>query len=152
MLAIPDLPETVSMSESPVSAESLTRDPPTTFWGRFRHIGPSLILTATLVGSGELIITTSLGAELGFIALWIVVGSCLLKVAVQEALGRFVISSGETSLATLHRLPGPRFLAGWAVWIWLLVTLMTMAQLGGIVEVLGDSMVLALLHGRVFTQ
>ncbi len=115
------------------------KDPPKSFWGRFRYIGPSLILTATLVGSGELVITTLLGAELGFVALWIIIGTCVLKVALQETLGRFVVSAGETSLTTFDKLPGPRLVVGWAVWVWLAITLFTLLQLGGVVNVVGES-------------
>ena len=81
--------------------------PPTTFWRRFRFIGPSLILTATLIGSGELIVTTTYGAQAGFKALWLIIAACFLKVAIQESLGRYTISSGDTSLVALDRLPGP---------------------------------------------
>ena len=98
-------------------------DPPLGFWLRFRFLGPSLILTATLVGSGELIITTLFGAQVGFTALWIIVLACLLKVAIQEALGRYTISSGLTTLRIMDRLPGPRYLGSWAVWFWLFVVI-----------------------------
>ena len=47
-----------------------------------------MILAASIVGSGELIATTTLGAEVGFTALWIIVISCLIKPAVQAELGR----------------------------------------------------------------
>ena len=83
----------------------MIKAPPTTFWRRFRFIGPSLILTATLIGSGELIVTTTYGAQAGFKALWLIVAACFLKVAIQEALGRYTISSGDTSLVALNRLP-----------------------------------------------
>lgn len=114
--------------------------PPEKLWGRFLFIGPSLVLTATLVGSGELIITTTFGAQAGFTGLWLIVGACFLKVAMQESLGRYAISESETGLQILDRIPGPRFLAGWGIWVWLLVVLAGAIQLGGVADIVGQSM------------
>jgi manganese transport protein len=113
--------------------------PPTSFFRRLLFLGPSLVLTASLVGSGELIVTTILGAKVGFVALWIIIACCVAKVAVQEALGRYTISSGETSLQALNRLPGPRFILAWPIWIWIAVVLLTVAQMGGIAILVGES-------------
>src|SRR3954468_15338632 len=46
-------------------------EPPRTFGGIMKKIGPGIILSASIVGSGELIATTTLGAEVGYTALWI---------------------------------------------------------------------------------
>ena len=99
------------------------------------------MLTATLVGSGELIITTTFGANVGFIGLWLIVGSCFLKVAMQESLGRYAISAGETGLEILDRIPGPRYRGGgWGIWIWLFVVLAGAIQLGGVADIVGQAM------------
>src|ERR671910_230309 len=71
-------------------------DPPRSFFGILRRIGPGMILSASIVGSGELIATTTLGAEVGYIALWIIILSCIIKPAVQSEFGRYVIATGET--------------------------------------------------------
>ena len=71
-------------------------------------LGPGLILVGSIVGSGELIMTTKLGAQAGFVLLWFVVLSCVIKTPVQAELGRHVISSGETVLVMFNKLPGPR--------------------------------------------
>jgi len=118
--------------------KSAIRQPRSTWWGRFQFIGPSIILTATLIGSGELILTTTFGAQVGFQALWLIVASCLLKVAIQEAIGCFTISSGETTLVALNSLPGPRVRVGWPVWMWLIIVLLGAIQLGGISLVVGE--------------
>ena len=47
-------------------------DPPNAFVAIFRRIGPGLILASAIVGSGELIATTVLGAENGYTLLWLV--------------------------------------------------------------------------------
>ncbi|MBN8733343.1 MAG: hypothetical protein J0L64_22605, partial [Acidobacteria bacterium] len=46
--------------------------PPRGFWPILRRIGPGMILAASIVGSGELIATTTLGAEVGYVCLWVI--------------------------------------------------------------------------------
>lgn len=48
-----------------VTAEGIL-EPPTGWGDSLRHLGPGLILSASIVGSGELIATTALGAQAGF--------------------------------------------------------------------------------------
>ena len=43
------------------------KKPPDTVLGVLSHLGPSMILSASVVGSGELIMTTTLGAQAGFV-------------------------------------------------------------------------------------
>ena len=114
--------------------------PPTSFWASLRRIGPGMILAASIVGSGELIATTTLGAEAGFLALWIVVFSCFIKPAMQAEIGRYSIVTGETGLAGFNRLPGPRFKVSWSVWAWAAMVIMSLFQIGamfgGVAQVL----------------
>jgi len=83
------------------------REPPRGFWATLRQVGPGLILVGSIVGSGELILTTKLGAVVGFTLLWFVLISCMIKVVIQAELARHTISSGETFLHVFNRLPGP---------------------------------------------
>ena len=109
-------------------------EPPTTFWGRLRHLGPGLILSASIVGSGELIATTLFGAEVGFVALWVILISCLVKVTIQLEFGKHAIHSGESTMASWNKLPGPKLgRANWTVWTWLGLMLFKNLQLGGII-------------------
>jgi manganese transport protein len=109
-------------------------EPPTTFIGTLKRLGPSLILTANVVGSGELIITTSLGARAGFVCLWVILLACLLKVTVQLEFGKHAINTGETSLESFNHLPGPRIRGvGWAVWVWFAARVAQFIQYAGIV-------------------
>jgi manganese transport protein len=96
-----------------------------------RRIGPGMVLAASIVGSGELIATTTLGAQVGFAALWIILISCAIKPVVQGELGRYTIATGHTGLEGLNRVPGPRFRVNWVVWIWAVMVLLTMVQVGG---------------------
>ncbi len=104
--------------------------PPTTMFTILRRIGPGMILSASIVGSGELIATTTLGAQAGYIALWIILLSCIIKPIVQAELGRYTIASGETGLEGFNRVPGPRWKVSWVVWAWAFMVLMTLLQIG----------------------
>ena len=67
--------------------DSKVLDPPTSLKGTIKHLGPGFILSASIVGSGELVATTQLGAGAGFVALWVILVSCLVKVAIQLQFG-----------------------------------------------------------------
>lgn len=122
----------------------LIKSPPTSFTGTLSCLGPSMILSASIVGSGELIMTTTLGAEAGFVALWVIIASCLVKVCVQLEFGKHAISSGESTMAALDRLRGPRLAgANWTIWMWLLVQLVIFVQYGGIVTGVGQALNIA---------
>ncbi|MBZ0255996.1 Nramp family divalent metal transporter [bacterium] len=77
--------------------------PPQGFFGALRYIGPGLILSAAIVGSGELIATTTLGAKAGFALLWVIIFGCLAKTAVQIEFGRACILSGKSTLQIWNR-------------------------------------------------
>ncbi len=112
---------------------SLVAPPPTGFLAKMRYLGPGLILSASIVGSGELIATTKFGSEAGFVCLWVIIISCLVKVALQLEYGRHTISSGQTTMESLNNLPGPRFGKGnWAVWSWIGLMPFKLLQVGGI--------------------
>ena len=109
-------------------------EPPTDLLGTLKRLGPGFVLSASIVGSGELIATTLFGATVGFICLWLILFSCLVKVAVQIEFGRYTIYSGKTSMLALNELPGPTFKkAGWAVWSWFVIQLMKTLQAGGVI-------------------
>ena len=105
-------------------------EPPHGLLNTLRRIGPGIILAASIVGSGELIATTVLGAQVGFTTLWLIILSCLIKPIVQAELGRYTIASGETALESFDRVPGPRARVRWTVWAWALMILMTQFQVG----------------------
>lgn len=110
---------------------------------RLRKIGPGIILAGSIVGSGELLLTTSLGANHGFAFLWLILFSCVIKVFVQTELGRYAISSGKPTLGAINELPGPRLGAHWIVWCWLFMMLTTIFQLGAMTGTVGQSLNLA---------
>lgn len=118
------------MSEPPATGR---QPPPRTVGGTLRQLGPGLIVSAVIVGAGELIVTPKLGAEEGFRLLWFIVLGCLVKVFVQIELGRRAVLSGQTTLTSLNQLPGPRFVVSWVLWLWLVMYLGLVFQVAGIV-------------------
>jgi Mn2+/Fe2+ NRAMP family transporter len=109
---------------------------PDNFRQKLKFLGPGFILSASVVGSGELIATTSLGAKAGFVTLWVILVSCLVKIVLQLEFGRQSITRGITSMNLMNELPGPRFgkkKVSWAAWSWLVLWIFKPLQLGGII-------------------
>lgn len=108
--------------------------PAPTQWAQIlRQVGPGLILTASIVGSGELIVTPKLAGETGFKLLWLILLGCLIKVFVQIELGRYAVTTGKTTLEALDSIPGPRFVVSWLLWLWLGMYVAIVFQVAGIV-------------------
>ncbi|MFM7412046.1 MAG: Nramp family divalent metal transporter, partial [Planctomycetota bacterium] len=99
--------------------EAAVAEPPRTLLESLAHLGPGIVLASSIVGSGELIATTTTGAQAGFTLLWLILIGCIIKVAAQVEIGRTTLTWGRTSLAAFDRVPGPR-LAGrnWIFWGW----------------------------------
>ncbi|MCO6044468.1 Nramp family divalent metal transporter [Aeoliella sp. ICT_H6.2] len=133
-----------TVRDDPYSLDpNMVREPPTSWWESLGYVGPGFVLSASIVGSGELIATTVLGARAGFIALWIILLSCVVKVALQLEFGRYTIAHGTTAMEAISQLPGPRARGtGWMVWLWLLLWPVKILQVGGILG--GVAMVLVL--------
>jgi len=123
-------------------------EPPASLRQRLRFLGPGFILSASIVGSGELIATTTLGATAGFVAFWVIIVSCLVKVVVQLEIGKHTIVTGETAMQIFNNLPGPRWSrARWTVWTVFLLLLLKVVQLGGMLG--STAIVLNMLFGHV---
>ena len=117
-----------------------TREAPTTVGGILRELGPGLIIAGSIVGSGELIATTTVGAEAGFTLLWLIIIGCVIKVFTQIEFGRYTIVNGRTTLDGLNEVPGPGLKVNWIVWCWLVFMVVALAQLGGIVGGVGQAL------------
>jgi len=109
------------------------KEPPVGWKQSFRYLGPGMILSASIVGSGELIATTTLGAEAGFVLLWLVIFSTLVKVALQIELARWTIATGEPALTGYNKVPPKIGRLGWVNLLWMLLALSKLLQLGGII-------------------
>jgi Mn2+/Fe2+ NRAMP family transporter len=120
--------------DSYVVSNQTIKEPPASFGEKLKFLGPGFILSASIVGSGELIATTTLGAKAGFVAFWIIIVSCLVKVAVQLEYGKHAILTGETPMQAFNKLPGVRLGKGtWAVWLLFFLISLKIIQLGGMV-------------------
>ncbi|MFO0903812.1 MAG: Nramp family divalent metal transporter [Pirellulales bacterium] len=134
----------------------LTEAPPTSIGGILRRLGPGLIIAGSIVGSGELIGTTTTGAVAGYSLLWLIIIGCIIKVFVQVEFGRYAISTGNGAMVAMNETPGPRidvnlsgregaksYGAGWLVWYWLAMFLVSLGQLGGIVGGVGQALAIS---------
>jgi Mn2+/Fe2+ NRAMP family transporter len=106
---------------------------PTRLRDRFKFLGPGLITSAMIVGSGELIVTTSLGAQAGFALLWMVILASTVKVWVQLELAQWTIVTGKPALEGYASI-GPRFKGLGTINIaWIIMELCKALQRGGII-------------------
>lgn len=120
-------------------------EPPTKFGEIIKKIGPGIVLSASIVGSGELIATTTLGAKVGYTVMWLVIFSCLIKAVVQSFLGRYTIAMGETGLEAFNRIPGKFGKVNWVIYAWALMVLITLFQISAMF--IGVSQVMKIFTG-----
>lgn len=141
--------ESDTKNDSQIVGESITanaleiREPPKTLWETLRMTGPGIILAGTIVGSGELILTTAIGAEHGFIFLWLILFSCVIKVFVQIELGRYAISSGKPTLSALKDISRHAWIGNALLIWWVIMMFCTVFQLGGMTGGVGQALHLA---------
>ena len=107
------------------------------------QLGPGLILAGAVVGSGELIATTKTGAQAGFWLLWLIVIGCVIKVFAQIEFGRYAICTGRATMAAMNEVPGPRWRVNWLLWYWLVMFVVSIAQLGGVVGGVAQSLAMS---------
>ncbi len=125
-----------------------TREPPASWRARLRYLGPSVVVSGSIVGSGEIILTSSLGAAAGFVLLWWLLLSCWIKSPIQAELGRYVLISGDTYVRAMNRLPGripvPRGSISVPIALALIAFVPALMGLGGIVGGAGQALNLLL--------
>jgi Mn2+/Fe2+ NRAMP family transporter len=109
------------------------KEPPEGWRDSLRYLGPGLILSASIVGSGELIATTTAGAQAGFVLLWLVLFSCVVKVAVQIEFARWTIATGTPALSGYNRVPPRVGRLGWINVLFAIMVVSKILQIGGIV-------------------
>jgi Mn2+/Fe2+ NRAMP family transporter len=80
-------------------------------------LGPSLIWAGEFIGSGEVILSTRVGAILGPTVLWAIVVGVVLKFWIGMAGARYTVCTGEGMIDMIARVPGPK---NWGVWITLI--------------------------------
>lgn len=128
------------------------RQPPKTLWEALRQTGPGIILAGTIVGSGELILTTGIGAKHGFAFLWLILFSCVIKVFIQVELGRYAISSGKPTLGALQDVSRRRWIGNILLVWWFIMMLCTVLQLGGMTGGVGQTLNMAFPGLAIFAE
>lgn len=78
--------------------------------GKWRQIGPGLVVAATGVGAGDLVATLIAGSRFGYALLWAAILGCVVKIALSEGSARYHLVTGSTILA------GWRSLGRWTGW------------------------------------
>jgi manganese transport protein len=122
--------------------------PPDGWRATLKYLGPSVIISATIVGSGEIILTASLGAAVGYVMLWWVLFSCWSKSILQAELARYIVLSGDTYLRALNRvpgrIPGPRGSFSWPIALGLIGFATGLTGLGGLIGGAGQAVLIFL--------
>ena len=113
-----------------------------------KYLGPGIVVSGSIVGSGEILLTAGLGAAVGFVMLWWVLFPCWVKSLIQAELARYVVTSGDTYLRALNRvpgsMPGPHGPVAWPVWLGLIGFIPGLLGAGGIIGGAGQALGLLL--------
>ncbi|MET0887319.1 MAG: Nramp family divalent metal transporter [Mycetocola sp.] len=125
---------TIRRSDPYVVDGSQIKEPPKNLLGRFRFLGPGMITSAAVVGSGELLTATALGAQAGFMLFWLVFVSTFVKVWVQIELARWTISTGRVAIAGYDDVPPRLGKRGWMAWLVLLMFLQFLTSQAGVIS------------------
>lgn len=119
--------------EQSSSSSSLIRNPPRGFMGTLAALGPGLVVIGSVMGSGELINTPLQAAKFGFILLWAVILSCVIKYFLQIEIGRFTLAHRCTPFEAFSTLPFPKLRGtSWIGVAYLAVSLPTSLAFAGI--------------------
>ncbi len=84
------------------------RAAPTRLLGLLRAIGPGIVVIGSIMGSGELINTPIQAAKFGFVLLWAVIISCVIKYFLQVEFGRHALAHNRTPFQAFNQCPGPK--------------------------------------------
>lgn len=102
-----------------------------------------MVVAGSVMGSGELINTPAQAATFGFILLWAVLLSCVIKYFLQIEIGRYCLVTNRTTVEALNQCPGPKFRGtSWIALLYMIGYFATMATVVGIIGALGG-----LMHG-----
>ena len=117
---------------------------PRTVIDRLRFIGPSAIVTGSVVGSGSIVMTPLLGAAAGFTLLWWLLLSIWTKPIIQAEISRYVVVTKKTFLEAFAEIPGPKTningkKTSWLVWFMFLGVLPAIIGMGGLVGAVAEA-------------
>jgi Mn2+/Fe2+ NRAMP family transporter len=104
-------------------------------------IGPGIVVAGSVIGSGELINTPVQAAKFGFLLLWVVLLSCVIKYFLQVEIARHCLVHNRTTFEALNRFPGPRIAgASWVVVLYVIGYFAAMLTIIGIIGALAGLM------------
>ena len=117
---------------------------PTTLFDRLKYIGPSAIVTGSVVGSGSIVMTPLLGAAAGFTLLWWLLLSIWTKPIIQAEISRYIVVTKKTFLEAFAEIPGPKTVingktTSWLVWFMFLGVLPAIIGMGGLVGAVAEA-------------
>jgi Mn2+/Fe2+ NRAMP family transporter len=96
-------------------------------------IGPAIVVSGSVIGSGELINAPLQAAKFGFVLFWAVILSCVIKYFLQVELGRYCLVHNRTTIQALNTCPGPKFRrTGWVGILYMVSYTLSMVALAGI--------------------
>lgn len=109
--------------------------------GMLTAIGPGIVVTGSVIGSGELINTPVQAATFGFILLWAVLLSCVVKYFLQVEIARHCLVENRTTFQAINECPGPKLRGtSWIGLVYMCGYIITMLPVIGIVGALGGLM------------
>ena len=107
-------------------------------WRSFAAIGPGIVVAGSVIGSGELINTPVQAAKFGFVLLWVVMLSCVIKYFLQVEIARHCLVHNRTTVQALNICPGPRVRGtSWTALLYMFGYFATMLTVVGIIGALG---------------
>ena len=117
---------------------------PTTLLQRIQFIGPSIIVTGSVVGTGAIVLAPLLGAATGFTLLWWLLLSLWSKPLIQAEISRYVIATNQTFLEAFSDMPGPKTnirgkQASWLVWFMFIGVIPSIAGMGGLAGAVAEA-------------
>ena len=98
-------------------------------------IGPGIVVSGSVMGSGELINAPLQAAEFGFVLLWAAILSCLIKYFLQVEIARHCLVHNRTPVEALNLCPGPNIRG--TSWVGLLYMVGYTISLASVVGILG---------------
>lgn len=129
----PAVPTAAEVADPYALRPELARSAPRTLLQRVRFLGPGMLMSAAVVGSGELITTTTMGAKVGFALLWLIILSTAAKLFIQAELATHTILTGRPALQAFADVPPRIGRAGWITLLWIAMDVAKMLQRGGII-------------------
>ena len=120
------------------------QEAPKTFLERLKFIGPRVVVTGSVVGSGSIVMTPLLGAAAGFMLLWWLLLSMWSKPIIQAEIARYIVVSKKTFLEAFADMPGFKTTiqgktTSWLVWFMFIGVIPSIAGMGGLAGAVAEA-------------